>query len=77
MGLGRACPRRRELLFWRVKTISVHEELGLLARKLQNIRRDAKTHKIKQFDRRDKMLNKLWKHSIMKIALSHDESRFT
>ena len=42
-------------------------------KKITNIRRDAKTAKIKKFDSKDKILNKLWKLCIMKTGFRHGE----
>ena len=45
-------------------------------KKITNIRRNAKTARIKTDDSKDKMLNKLWKQYIMKTGLRHDEGKF-
>lgn len=42
-------------------------------KKITNIRRDAKTAKIKKFDSKDKILHKLWKLCIMKTGFRHGE----
>ena len=42
-------------------------------KEITNIRRDAKTAKIKKFHSKDKILNKLWKLYIMETGFRHDE----